>query len=128
MYPATGSAHSTCSPSRRTTMRSVPCVAGCWGPMLRVMPSASSSTLTRASAAWAAMYAVRWRSETVPVIASRLPLRALALVRLARDGLDVDQPGPRLHGAGQQGEVLAQRVALELARQVQVAQPGMALE
>ena len=42
-------------PARRrggTTMRSVPWVAGCCGPMLRVMPSVSSSTLTRASAAW----------------------------------------------------------------------------
>jgi hypothetical protein len=36
-------------------MRSVPWVAGCWGPMLRVMPSVSSSTFTRASAAWEAM-------------------------------------------------------------------------
>ena len=36
-------------------IRSVPWVAGCCGPMLRVMPSVSSSTLRRASAAWAAM-------------------------------------------------------------------------
>ena len=55
MYPADGSAHTTCSPSRRAMMRSVPCVAGCCGPMLRVIPSVSSSTLSRASAACAAM-------------------------------------------------------------------------
>ncbi len=53
----TGSAQTTCSPSRRAMIRSVPWVAGCCGPMLRVMPSVSSSTLSRASAACAAMYA-----------------------------------------------------------------------
>jgi hypothetical protein len=39
--------------------------------------------------------------------------------------LDVDDAGPRLHHAGQQGEVLAQRVPLEVAGQVHVAQVGV---
>ena len=47
---------------------------------------------------------------------------------LARHGLHVDEPGPRLHLAGQQREVLAQREALELAGQVDVAQVGVADE
>ena len=47
---------------------------------------------------------------------------------LAGHGLDVDDAGPRLHPPGQQREVLAQRVALELAGQVEVGQVGVALE
>ena len=42
--------------------------------------------------------------------------------------LDVHEPGPRLHLAGEQREVLAQRVPLELAGQVQVAQLRVTLE
>ena len=49
-------------------IRSVPWVAGCWGPMLRVMPSVSSSTLRRASAACPAMYASCWRSDSRSVM------------------------------------------------------------
>src|SRR3954465_887996 len=52
----------TCSPSSLTMTRRVPCVAGCWGPRLRTMPSLSSSTLMRMSAAWPATYASRCRS------------------------------------------------------------------
>ena len=48
----------------------------------------------------------------------------LGFVVAGRHGLDVDDAGPRLHVAGQQREVLAERVALELARQVDVAQVG----
>ena len=48
----TGSAATTRSPSRRTTSRSVPCVAGCCGPMLSTMSPVSSSTFICASARW----------------------------------------------------------------------------
>ena len=194
-------------------IRNVPCVAGCWGPMLRVMPSVSSSTLSRASAAcrgdvrraararrqdsvmradpsWrrvivAAARVRRQRSvdrrprRRVTLTAVGGPKRSLdvhvvvggrvqvglararrrlldavlgaassatssaggrrALVGLTGDlvlrrrllgrhRLDVDDAGPRLDHAGQQREVLAQRVALELRRQVHVAQVGVAGE
>ncbi|MDQ3575257.1 MAG: hypothetical protein M3404_10130, partial [Actinomycetota bacterium] len=41
---------------------------------------------------------------------------------LRRGWLNVHQTGPGLHLTGQKGKVLAQRVALELAGQVQMAQ------
>jgi hypothetical protein len=51
---------------------------------------------------------------------------------LSRNGgrhrFDVDDAGPRLDHAGEQREVLAQRVALEVRRQVHVAQVGVAVE
>ena len=47
---------------------------------------------------------------------------------LGRHRLDVDDARPRLDHPGQQREVLAQRVALELRRQVHVAQVGVAGE
>ena len=50
------------------------------------------------------------------------------VVVLAGHRLDVDEAGPRLHHARQQREVLAQRVALELRREVEVAQRGVAVE
>ena len=156
-------------------IRSVPWVAGCCGPMLRVMPSVSSSTLSRASAAWAAMYDELLalgeeigheraphcrRSRRCPTERRRLlgavlgaaasatssaggsptrrrPGRASGSpARLAGDlvlggassagiGSTSTMPGPRLDHPGQQREVLAQRVALELRRQVHVAQVGV---
>ena len=50
------------------------------------------------------------------------------VVVVAGQRLDVDDARPRLDHAGQQREVLAQRVALELGRQVHVAQVGVAGE
>ena len=47
---------------------------------------------------------------------------------LAGHRLDVDQAGPGLDLPGQEREVLAQGVALELGRQVEVAHPGVAVE
>ena len=58
---------------------------------------------------------------------SRRP-RPASSSSLGRHGLDVDDAGPRLHDAGDEGEVLAHRVPLEVARQVDVAQAGVALE
>ena len=114
-------------------MRNVPCVAGCCGPMLSVIPSVSSSTLSRASAACAAMYESCCRSvsdghDDVTVVGWRPRVRSSSLVVGRRHRLDVDDAGPRLDHPGQQREVLAQRVALELARQVDVAQVGMTVE
>src|SRR5688572_17015497 len=47
---------------------------------------------------------------------------------LARQGLDVDDARPRLHHAGDQRVVLPEGMALEVARQVDVAQVGVAGE
>src|SRR3954453_10950619 len=41
-YPITTSASTTCSPSRRSTTRSTPCVLGCCGPMLITSSSVSN--------------------------------------------------------------------------------------
>ena len=50
------------------------------------------------------------------------------VVVLVGHGLDVDDARPRLHLAGEEREVLAQRVALELARQVEVDEVRVADE
>ena len=107
-------------------IRSVPWVAGCCGPMLRVMPSVSSSTLSAGVGGLAGdvgeLLAVGQRGHAThhaSVVASS---------SAGRHGLDVDDAGPRLHHAGQQREVLAQRVALEVDRQVDVAEVGVAGE
>ena len=52
----------------------------------------------------------------------------VGVVALTGHGLDVDEARPRLHDAREQREVLAQRVPLELRREVEVAQRGMAVE
>ena len=52
----------------------------------------------------------------------------LAFGIFTRHRLDVDEPGPRLHLAREQRVVLAQRVALELERQIEVTQRGMTVE
>jgi hypothetical protein len=56
------------------------------------------------------------------------PSAASRPVEVGRHGLDVDDARPRLDHARQQREVLAQRVALEVRRQVEVAQVGVAGE
>src|SRR4051794_40026312 len=152
-----GSAAITRSPSRRTTRRSVPCVAGCCGPMLSTMSPVSSSTLTCASARCRYIAGSTSTSGSSPGVGRRgsvfmrlhRPSPELApegrppapgwwsfgctpfFLRgtvVAGHRLDVDEPGPRLHFAREQGEVLAQRVALELGRQVDVAQARVAGE
>src|SRR5215211_6295933 len=113
----TGWASWIISPSRVTITRSTPWVAGCWGPTFRVMSwvCSSRSALSRTmmptpvpSAAWKAA-PPRCRS-----VATLLP-RFLG-------------PRPGLGLPGQQGELLAQRVAVELLGQQQLGQVGVALE
>ena len=103
-------------------MRRVPWVAGCCGPMLRVMPSVSSSTLTRSFGRLGGdvgeLVAIGDRGHDSSGLSS--------VFVVAGHLLDVDDAGPRLHAAGQQRIVLAQRIPLELRRQVDVAQAGMA--
>src|SRR5450432_741933 len=133
MYPMTGSADTTRSPSSRTTSRRVPCVAGCCGPRFRIMSPVSSSTFTWASARWRNAPGSSWISGIggfsvvliSPTPAERAPastvLGSRVLLRggvVAGHALDVDEAGPRLHLAREQGEVLAQRVAFELRREV----------
>jgi hypothetical protein len=47
---------------------------------------------------------------------------------LGRHRLDVDDAGPRLDHAGEQREVLAERISLEVGRQVHVAEVGVTVE
>ena len=53
---------------------------------------------------------------------------ALVRRRFVGHRLDVDEARPRLHDTRQQREVLAQRMPLELRREIEVAQRRMALE
>ncbi len=64
-------------------------------------------------------------SLAIAASAAGVPARVVALTG---HGLDVDEPGPRLHHPRQQRVVLAQRVALELRREVEVAERRMAVE
>ena len=125
-----GSAATTRSPSRRTTSRSVPCVAGCCGPMLSTMSPVSSSTFTCASARCRNAAGSTSTSGSSPgggeVVVGRVghtlsvrlaPAVAPPSSRSPGHRLDVDESRPRLHLAREQREVLAQRVALELRRQ-----------
>src|SRR5258706_8673528 len=123
MYPITGSAATTRSPSSLTTSRSVPWVAGCWGPMLRIMSLDSSSTLMRVSARCFWMKASWWVSTEL--ISALLALGAWLF---AGHRLDVDEAGPRLDLAGEQRELLAQRKTLESGRQIQLPQRRMTVE
>src|SRR5215207_3029526 len=113
----TGWASSIISPSRVTSTRSTPWVAGCWGPTFRVMSwvRSSRSALSRTmmptpvpSAAWKAA-----------------PPGCRLLATLLSRFLG---PRPGLGLPGQQGELLAQRVALELLGQQQLGQVGVAVE
>src|SRR5918996_6590096 len=113
----TGWASSISSPSRVTSTRSTPWVAGCWGPTFRVMSwvwssrSALSRTMMPMPVPSAAWKAAPPRSSSV---ATLLP-RFLG----SRPGLGLP---------GQQGELLAQGVALELLGQQQLGQVGVAVE
>src|SRR5436190_10366298 len=130
----TGSAEMTRSPSSRTTSRSVPCVAGCCGPRFRIMSPVSSSTPTCASARWRNARGSMSNSGSGGLVVlmlarSRACLRGgFGVVTLARHRLDVDESGPRLHDTRQQRVVLAAGVALELRREIEVAERGMAVE
>ena len=119
-------------------MRNVPCVAGCCGPMLSVIPSVSSSTfeprvgrLRRDVRELLPIREHRHRRTALSRPRRRLGSEAsptASSLRLDRHGLDVDDAWPWFDHPGQQREVLAQRVALELGREVDVAQVGMAVE
>src|SRR5438445_13875959 len=81
------------------------------------------------------MYASFWRSEMAVMagasfagsFVARSVARSVAgfVVSNTGHGLDVDDARPGLHHAGQQREVLAERVPLELTRQVDVPQTGV---
>src|SRR5215218_5058472 len=115
----TGWASSIISPSRVTITRSTPWVAGCWGPTFRVMSwvCSSRSALSRTmmptpvpSAAW---------NAAPPPLSSSLATALLPRLLGAR---------PWLGLPGQQGELLAEREALELLRQQQLGQVGVPVE
>src|SRR5919199_813028 len=119
------------SPSRVTRMRRTPCVAGCCGPTLSVMSwvwsSRSALSLTMMpmpvpSAAWKAA-----PPGALSAAAAPLPPPACSVVATVLLPWFLG-PGPDLGLPGQQGELLAQRVALELLRQEELGQVGVAVE
>ena len=134
----TGSAASTRSPSRRTTSRSVPWVAGCCGPEvedhvagveLDVRPARRRGAAARAgrprtagSVAWCRSCSCRSRPRRPP----RRPRRASS--PSPGIGSTSTRPGHGFTTRDEQREVLAQRVALELRREVEVAQARVAVE
>ena len=71
---------------------------------------------------WSASVSV-WTRSLAPFLGGLFVLGVLA-----GHGLDVDDAGPRLHDPREQRELLAERVPLELGREVDVAQVGVALE
>src|SRR5215216_921261 len=113
----TGWASSIISPSRVTTTRSTPWVAGCWGPTFRVMSwvCSSRSALSRTKMPTPAPSAAWKAAPPCPSSVATLLTRFLG----ARPGLGLPC---------QQGELLAQRVALELLGEQQLGQVGMAVE
>src|SRR4051794_9739555 len=121
----TGSADSMRSPSRVTMTRRTPWVAGCCGPTLRVMSAVRSS--------WSAL---SWTMIPTPVPSADwnvVPPSCWSMLMLIdaprrRRSLWLLRARPRLGLAGQQGELLAQRVADELLGEQQLARVRVALE
>ena len=139
----------TRSPSRRTTRRSVPCVAGCCGPMLRIMSPVSSSTFICESAR--CRYSVGstsnsgsspgcGRSVGVVVMPDAPPsspppsapasIAAVSSSGVASPGIGSTStsPGHGFTSRASNGKSLRKRMAFELGREVQVAEAGMAVE
>src|SRR6266536_3320110 len=126
----TGWASSIISPSSVTSTRSTPWVAGCWGPTLRVMSwvCSSRSALSRMMMPTPVPSAV-WKAAPPGAVSAgpRGPPYApfcsvtVLLPRLLG-------PWPGLGLPGQEGELLAQRVPLELLGQEQLGQVGVAVE
>src|SRR5439155_8268070 len=113
----TSSARTIRSPSTLTSTRSTPWVAGCWGPTLRTISSVCSPPVLERSG-------TRVRSSgTVPIrpapSSQRAPGGCLFLVL---------RPRPGLVAAAGQLERAAQRVALEVFRQVELHEVGVAVE
>ena len=90
--------------------------------------SSSTSDLRVGEVAQRARVDVELGQRRVSVVLTsrrpRSPSAAVGVVALTGHGLDVDEAGPRLHDPREQREVLAQRVPLELRREVEVAQAG----
>src|SRR6266540_2617189 len=129
----TGCASSIISPSSVTMTRRTPWVAGCCGPTLSVMScvwsarSALSLTMMPMPVPSAARKAAP--AGAVSAALAPLPLPALVCSMIATVLLPwFLGPGPDLGLPGQQGEFLAQRVAVELLGQEQLGQVGVAVE
>ena len=76
----------------------------------------------------AQLLTIRERGHDASSLAGTAAASSAGGLVLRRHRFDVDDAGPRLDHAGEQREVLAQRVALEVGGQVHVAQIGMAVE
>src|SRR6266498_4038444 len=119
----TGCASSIISPSSVTSTRSTPWVAGCWGCRARSALSRRMMPTPVPSAAWKAAPPTA-ASPPAPRGPPFPPRCSIATVLLPR----FLAPWPDLGLPGHQGELLAQREALELLRQEQLGQVRVAVE
>src|SRR5947208_2508220 len=113
----TGSARTIRSPSTLTSTRSTPWVAGCWGPTLRTISSVCRPPVLE-------------RSGTRVRSSGTVPIRPAPSSQGASGGgfFLVLRPRPGLVPAAGQLEGAAQRVALEVFRQVELHEVGVAVE
>src|ERR1700730_115489 len=136
----TGSARTIRSPSTLTSTRSTPCVAGCWGPALMTISSVwrppvleRSGTGVRSSGTVPIRPAPRTVSKTCRYTAEnthRRPEKSPSSSQLGPGGclFLVLRPRPGLVPATGQLEGAPQRVALEVFRQVELHEVGVAVE
>src|ERR1700716_2146173 len=136
----TGSARTIRSPSTLTSTRSTPCVAGCWGPTLRTISSVwrppvleRSGTRVRSSGTVPIRLEPPSVSKTwgyTPENTHRLPRRPAHSSQRAPRGclFLVLRPRPGLVPAAGEAEGAAQRVALEVLREVELHEVGVAVE
>src|SRR6266513_4171938 len=113
----TGSARTIRSPSTLTSTRSTPWVAGCWGPTLRTISSVWRPPVLE-------------RSGTRVRSSGTVPIRSAPSSQGASGGclFLVLGPRPGLVPAAGQLEGAAQRVPLEVFRQVELHKVGVAIE
>src|SRR5260221_14724258 len=102
-------------------MRTVPCMAGCGGPMLSGNGSVGSSGASKSCGSWIPTTTRREAGGASVLSTARAPL--LTLGSVDRIGLAAHERLPLLFGV-----VLAQRVPHELGVHEDAAQVGVALE
>src|SRR5687768_8250517 len=105
------------SPSTVSTMRTVPCIAGCAGPMLTVMRSGGSSVFVSESSC------ASLRTTTSCLSVAESPMLQLALDRIDRQIVAAHERLALLLRI-----VFAQRIADELFVHVDAAHVGMTVE
>src|SRR5678816_2393615 len=112
------------SPSTVSTMRTVPCIAGCDGPMLIVISSGGSSC----SVSPRSCASLRPSTSCLSDVRSRGAAMSVLLLRRALDRVDRQVVAAHQRLALLLRVVLAQRVADELLVEVDATEIGVAVE